>query len=236
VEWVVKIRSLVLGAVAALGVAMSGAAHAATYIMTGIGKADITVSGNSLTVVLTNLISNPTSAGQLFSGIDIYLTGAPTTAVLTSQAGQLANIDANGQPVLISGSPNHWGLTKTGSHLDLATVGILGGKPDDLIMTANPPFGNANSSITQHLPVILGPGTFQIALTGALNPVIDHVTFNFGTSGGEHTYVGSLCTTACVTTQTFVPEPASWALMLTGFGGMGALLRMRRRRAFATPA
>ena len=28
-----------------------------------------------------------------------------------------------------------------------------------------------------------------------------------------------------------VPEPASWAMMLVGFGGMGALLRSRRTRA-----
>jgi len=31
----------------------------------------------------------------------------------------------------------------------------------------------------------------------------------------------------------FVPEPASWALMIVGFGGMGAALRARRRRALA---
>ena len=31
-----------------------------------------------------------------------------------------------------------------------------------------------------------------------------------------------------------VPEPASWALMLTGFGGLGAMLRARRRPAAAT--
>lgn len=30
-----------------------------------------------------------------------------------------------------------------------------------------------------------------------------------------------------------VPEPDSWALMILGFGGAGALLRMRRARAFA---
>jgi hypothetical protein len=31
-----------------------------------------------------------------------------------------------------------------------------------------------------------------------------------------------------------VPEPATWGLMIMGFGGMGAVLRNRRRRAIAT--
>jgi len=32
---------------------------------------------------------------------------------------------------------------------------------------------------------------------------------------------------------TAVPEPATWAVMLLGFGGIGAMLRTRRRRALA---
>ena len=31
-----------------------------------------------------------------------------------------------------------------------------------------------------------------------------------------------------------VPEPASWALMLVGFGGLGAVLRRQRRAVAAT--
>ena len=33
---------------------------------------------------------------------------------------------------------------------------------------------------------------------------------------------------------TAVPEPATWAMMLVGFGLMGALLRVARRRRTAT--
>jgi hypothetical protein len=30
-----------------------------------------------------------------------------------------------------------------------------------------------------------------------------------------------------------VPEPATWAMMIVGFGGVGALMRRRRVTAFA---
>ena len=40
--------------------------------------------------------------------------------------------------------------------------------------------------------------------------------------------------TATFTSDGGVPEPATWAMMLTGFGGLGAL--MRRRRALAVAA
>jgi hypothetical protein len=35
---------------------------------------------------------------------------------------------------------------------------------------------------------------------------------------------------------TAVPEPTSWALMLMGFGGLGAMLRSNRRRQVAAVA
>jgi hypothetical protein len=37
-------------------------------------------------------------------------------------------------------------------------------------------------------------------------------------------------------TPSAVPEPATWAMMLAGFGGLGAAARMRRRTAAAAPA
>lgn len=61
---------------------------------------------------------------------------------------------------------------------------------------------------------ILGPGAHS--LTGIFDGVITNGDGDFiiKSSGG-------------------VPEPAAWALMLVGFGGLGAALRSRRRMALA---
>jgi hypothetical protein len=48
-----------------------------------------------------------------------------------------------------------------------------------------------------------------------------------GTSNGDASYAGTLAFAAQA-----VPEPATWALMILGFGGMGATLRRKR----STPA
>ena len=40
--------------------------------------------------------------------------------------------------------------------------------------------------------------------------------------------------TGLTATISAVPEPASWAMMLVGFGGLGAAMRMRRKPATAT--
>ena len=56
-------------------------------------------------------------------------------------------------------------------------------------------------------------------------------------TGGVHTlevqYDNSFCCGAAVQLQAGVPEPATWGLMLIGFGGLGAALRNSRRRQAA---
>ena len=53
-------------------------------------------------------------------------------------------------------------------------------------------------------------------------------------TGGHIEFVSGSSMTSQPFTPPAVPEPATWVMMLAGFGGLGAALRSRRRRAAAT--
>jgi hypothetical protein len=223
-----KVNKLFFAAAAFAAMAtVSSAAGAVTYIDTGAAQADITLGSNSITVVLTSLTSNPTSAGDLLSGIEIFLDDAPTTATLTSQSGVLIDVAKGGAVTNVTGNPTHWSDALSGTEINLATVGLGGAKPKNLIIDGDGDYSNANASIPNFKPLIKGAGTFVLTLTGAATPTIDHVVFEFGT-GPDSTAAGT-CTVGCSSTPPpGVPEPAAWALMILGFGGAGAMLRRRR--------
>ena len=62
-------------------------------------------------------------------------------------------------------------------------------------------------------------------LNVAVNPGANTLVVN-GTSGGLYSYGGNI---SFAKLAAGVPEPASWALMMVGFGGLGAALRSKRR-------
>jgi hypothetical protein len=65
-------------------------------------------------------------------------------------------------------------------------------------------------------PIVLGAGVHTLTLTGNVTagPTASYSgTMNFDVAG--------------------VPEPATWAMMLVGFGGIGMALRRKRRNATA---
>ena len=78
---------------------------------------------------------------------------------------------------------------------------------------------------------------------GSINNMLwEHNSFTFVATGDESTIrlsavtdsnAGVFFDTVSVTGPG-VPEPAAWALMIVGFGGVGAMLRSRRRAALAT--
>ena len=79
----------------------------------------------------------------------------------------------------------------------------------------------------------LGNGQNKFILLGTSGDAVHSMSFTFdpGIQDIREIRVGT--NSNGVVTQQGVPEVATWALMLTGFGGLGALLRRRRRQAAA---
>ena len=79
-------------------------------------------------------------------------------------------------------------------------------------------------------PIVPNPGNPQPPLTGR--------SFIYSLPGASQTYVTTNVTTTATTVAapSAVPEPATWGLMLAGFGVVGAGLRSRRRSTTVTYA
>jgi hypothetical protein len=73
-------------------------------------------------------------------------------------------------------------------------------------------FDPAYNTDFSHGAYLLGPGTYDVTGAATLSPFF---------SGAAGISLGA------------VPEPATWAMMLTGFFGLGAALRLGRRRQAA---
>jgi hypothetical protein len=229
-----------LGAVALLGMSP---ASASVYMASGAAtsgdgpvsaSATLTLTADHLTVSLSSLINNPTSAGQEVSGIKVTFGQAIGTASLVSSTGTLIDIANNGSFSTHVGSIDNWHVSTVGSTIDLLTIG--GGQPDQMII-GGPGAGNlytaANGSIKngQFNPWIQGTGVFDLSILGlTANSTITSVVFEFGTSpdfflGATLDQVGASGPAA--------PEPSTWAMMILGFAGVGYMTYRRRKQTSA---
>jgi hypothetical protein len=88
------------------------------------------------------------------------------------------------------------------------------------------------------------PGTISVSLLGGANPNQLELFTATGTTtlallaypnerGDTFATIGSLTGSITYTYTPAVPEPATWAMALTGFAGLGVLARMRRRKLTA---
>lgn len=144
----------------------------------------------------------------LLTGVTLYGNGTDLTVRIASGGA------FNTGPYAFSGTAH---LTPTGTFIDTSAAGIM--------LTA----GNAFVIDT------IGGSNGNINLAAA--PYAGgHLFLNLGAPSDFTT----CCGVSAMAFRTFVqapvdggtgavPEPASWALMLTGFGGLGATLRQRRR-------
>ncbi|HKO69826.1 MAG TPA: PEPxxWA-CTERM sorting domain-containing protein [Bradyrhizobium sp.] len=216
-----KSRSLLTLTAAALLLGM-GPASAALFTAAGsnadgalLGTADITVSNGSLTVVLTDTGIGQISSGQTISDVAFTVSGLGTVSTFT-QAGSLVNVNDNGTVTPVPGSPTHWTDIISGDSVHLTT--LSGGQPFDLIVGLNP---NQNNGFDNFNPYINHTGTFTLACTGcSTTDTISGVSISFGTEGFS-----------VPANVRAVPEPATWAMMILGFIGVGFVAYRRKNTA-----
>jgi hypothetical protein len=207
-------------------------------------KADFTLGNGTVAVTLTDLLANPTSAGQLVSGIKFDVSGANGSGSLarTVSNNLVTTIDIGNDTFSspVTDPLTRWKASETGITITLTT--LSGGNPDRLII--GPPDGsnkytNANNSVSGDNPNVVGSPTFTITIPGVKDTsTLSSIIFLFGTTPR---YGDGICT-SCGTNAGDpppVPTPIPAALWLFGSvlaGTVGVGKWRRRQKKAARPA
>jgi len=200
-----------------IGATVAGASQATVYTLTLSGCSNSCGAGPFGTVTVTNDATDLGSLDvlvQLASGVQFNGAGNSTTH------NSLA-FDLVGSPAV-----TYKGLT---------------GEPfaNSGAMSNASPFGAFGYSLDytgpNHNPTGITTLSFEIfsATASALHPLVLGSTDYNGTPlyfAADIAANGNTGNVAATSTHATVPEPASWAMMLVGFGGLGAVLRSKRRR------
>jgi hypothetical protein len=247
-------KTRLLGLLAGIGICalavQPAAAASITFTASGSGNdgplaasATFGTNAGELIVTISNLLG-PTqivSAGQTVSGLSFILSDAPGTLGTTSASGQLANIGGPGQAFIhnVPGDPVRWlgrGPPPPGGTGFFSIVGntitmeaIGGGQPSQMIVSSVTSFANPSITGGQFNPLVIGPATFTLALSGVTAATtITQATFSFGT--GPDTFI--------TVPDTFITVPgpivgAGLPGLVAACGGLLALARRRRKLAVA---
>jgi hypothetical protein len=205
------------GLVAALAVVALGAstAHAGTAIYTITGHADGSLNG-----------VNFTNAGFTFnvSGDTANLTDNGSVQKLDPLALSTVTIEgfAGVQTVLIPTS-----ISRLSNGAETVLDGVIGGNLRNLLIWDT-----------------LAPVDFSHSFGPVSSDLVEIIGNTFDTSGGALTFDiaeyfdGShpITISGVVRGDNALPEPATWAMMLLGFGGLGGVARAKRRARLSATA
>ena len=190
------IPSLVVTSFVAWGAETDCSTPSGATVPDGAASAQATfTSGNGfITITLTNLLADPTSAGQLLSGLAFTLSNGATAGTLGSSSANIRSIAGDGSFTDLGPSGTGWALAQNfNGGLELCVLcrdlGSLG--PSHLLIGAPALSGfyaSANRSIAgngPHNPFTAGTATFLINVPGvSTNSTITSATFFFSTTEG----------------------------------------------------
>jgi PEP-CTERM motif len=184
------------------------------------------ISPTQLSITLTDDVVPTALIASILDGLVFTLSNAPSGQSLGSVgATAIVNCTNSTTPCPPGGgsSPYGWGTTLSGNTLTLGagfSGGTFGYHPYGIVNSNySAPGGNGGLSNNQHNPLLIGPVTFDITLTGLTSiPDIVGVSFLFGTVPNAQTGGG---------TSGDIPEPQSLALVGLGLLILGSFSRRR---------
>ena len=166
----------------------------------------------------------------------VNFTGNTTQTVSTSDlmmmqggSGQAdvtgATISGNTTYGILSGDIFMTGFTGM-TWIELGLTGTLPGGTVDFLITYD-------GGLTQAFTWTMGAGDTHIGFAGTGGDVINNVHYSAESTPGSFSLLKQVRIDSVANP---VPEPATWMLMLFGFGGMGVALRRRRKVGLAQVA
>jgi len=201
-----------------------------------------TFGTNSLTVLLTDTVVNPGDVSYNLSGFKFDLAGA-TGGALTGASSPNSRTVNQDKTYTDAAGPTTvadvgWVYSQSSSIYKLDVLSGTGhAGPENTIIGApgsGGTYSNANGSIKgndPHNPFLAQSATFTFSFTGGVTAnslsSLSNVMFQFGTTDNQF-QLGS-CTAGCIVTT--VPEPETYAMVLSGLGLLGFVARRRRRTA-----
>jgi hypothetical protein len=216
------ISALVFAAAALLG---TGAMASTNVALSSDGASFVTASSFNTYAI--------TGCGAVFCGTTEN-GGLPTMEADVITNTPIAWLsDGDTRYIFANGDENQSITIDLGQDRSLASFGVTFDPADRAVIG---PFSVETSlngiTWTPQGATIANPASGPDLIDLASRVEAQYVMFSFGPTSPQ--YGGDGSGVSQVFANAVVPEPATWAMMLVGFGGLGAAMRARRSKAVAT--